>query len=117
MTRSARGCSIRSVVVSDDRRKHILDGNDKGTGGGHGPGRNRPNKTEFPSEWSNDQVIDAIKDVANDPGSSRRVQPNDRIAVMGTREGVGIEVIIEPDKTTIVTGYPTNLPRNQKKER
>ena len=87
------------------------------TGGGHGPGRNRPNKTEFPSGWSDDQVINAIKDVGNDPGSSRRVQPNDRIAVTGTREGVGIEVIIEPDKTTVVTGYPTNLPRNQKKER
>ena len=78
------------VVVSDDRRKHILDGDDKGTGGGHGPGRNRPNKTEFPSDWSDDRVIDAIKDVANDPGSSRRVQPNDCIAVTGTREGVGI---------------------------
>lgn len=104
------------VVVSDDQRKHILDGDDKG-GGGHGPGRNQPNKTEFPSGWSDDQVINAVKDVANDPESSRRVQENGRIAVTGTRDGVEIEVIIEPDKKTVVTGYPTNLPRNPKRER
>ena len=104
------------VVVSDDRRKHILDGDDNG-GEGHGAGRNRPKKSEFPSGWSDDQAIEAIKDVANDPESARRVQENGRIAVNGTRDGVEIEVIIEPDKTTVVTGYPTNLPRNPKRER
>lgn len=104
------------VVVSDDRRKHILDGDDKG-GGGHGAGRNRPNKSEFPSGWSDEQAIDAIKDVANDPGSSREIEPDGRIKVSGTRNGVDIRVIVESDKNTVVTGYPTNLPRNPKGER
>jgi len=102
------------VVISDDRRKHILDGDAHGGGGGHGPGRNRPNKTEFPPDWSDDRVVAAIKDIANDPASSRETQPDGRIKVTGSRDGVDIRVIVEADKKTIVTGYPTNLPRNPK---
>ena len=102
--------------MSDDRRKHILDGDDQG-GGGHGAGRDRPNKTEFPSDWSDDQAINAIKDVANDPGSLREIEADGRIKVIGTRNGVDIRVIIEPDRKTVVTAYPTNLPRNPRGER
>lgn len=39
--------------MSDDQRKHILDGD------------------EFPAAWSDDQLIDAIMDVANDPEPRR----------------------------------------------
>ena len=44
-----------------------------------GLGRNRPNKSEFPAGWSDDQAIEAIKDVASDSGSSGEIEPDDRI--------------------------------------
>jgi len=59
------------ATLSEDRRRYILDGNGK-DGGGHGPGRNTPDKSEFPTDWSDEKVIDAVNDVANDPASGRR---------------------------------------------
>lgn len=100
------------ATVSDGRRTHILDGDE--TGGGHRPGQNVPGKSEFPPSWSDDRIIDAIKDVANDPASVREPGRRGRIVVKGSRDGVDIEVIVEGDRTTVVTGYPTNTPRNPK---
>lgn len=89
--------------------QHILDG-DK-TGGGHRPGTGKPGKSEFPSGWSDDRIKGEISDVATDPASSRSPGRNGREVVRGTRGGVDIEVIVEPNGR-IVTGYPTNVPRN-----
>ncbi len=58
----------RPVSMPDNRRRHILDGD--ATGGGHGPGRGVPGKSEFPDGMSDDEVIDLIVDVASDPNSS-----------------------------------------------
>ena len=102
------------ATLSEDRRRYILDGDGKG-GGGHGPGRGTPKKSEFPSGWSDDKVIDAIMDVANDEKSVRRRAGRDRTYVNGTRDGVDIEVVIDADGKTVVTGYPTNVPRNPRK--
>ncbi len=98
--------------MSDDRRKHILDGDAKG--GGHRPGQNVPGKSEFPPGWSDERIVDTIKDVANDPASSRKTRPDGRTEVTGQRDGIDIVVIIDKDKKTVVTGYPTNNPRNPK---
>lgn len=89
--------------------QHILDG-DK-TGGGHRPGTGSPGKSEFPSGWSDDRIKGEISDVATDPASSRSPGRNGREVVRGTRGGIDIEVIVEPNGR-IVTGYPTNVPRN-----
>jgi len=97
-------------TVSPERREHIL-GSDE-TGGGHRPGTGISGNTEFPREWSDDQIIEAIESVANDPGSSERTQQDGRIVVEGTRRGVDIRVIVEPNSIDIVTGFPTNVPRN-----
>jgi hypothetical protein len=103
------------VVIPDDRRKHILDG-DGGPRprGGHGPGRGIPGKSEFPPHWSDDRVIDEIKSVADDPASLRAPGDLGRTTAKGTRDGVDIEVIIGRDGKTVVTAYPTNTPRNPK---
>ena len=89
--------------------QHILDG-DK-TGGGHRPGTGSPGKSEFPSDWSDDRIKGEISDVATDPASTRSPGRHGREVVRGTRGGIDIEVIIEPNGR-IVTGYPTNVPRN-----
>ena len=95
------------ATLAEDRGKYILDGN--GRGGGHGPGRATPDKSTFPSDWSDEKTIEAIKDVANDPASVRTPADGGRISVEGTRDGVDIRVIIGRDGKAIVTAYPTNI--------
>jgi len=91
------------------RHLHILDG-DK-TGGGHQPGTGIQGKSEFPAGWSDDKIVKEIESIANDPASTRTLQQNGRTTVEGTRDGVGIRVIVNPD-TSIRTAHPTNTPRN-----
>jgi hypothetical protein len=100
----------RRATVGPDRRRHILDGDR--TGGGHRPGSGAPGKSEFPFGWSDDKIIAAIEDVANSPASIRTLGRDNRTVVDGTREGVNIRVIIGSDGRTVITGYPTNAPRN-----
>ena len=91
---------------------HELDPRDGEGGGGHGPGRNTPDKSSFPSDWSDEKTVEAIVEVANDPQSTRTLQPSGRTVVNGTRDGIDIRVIIGADGRTIVTAYPTNVTRN-----
>ena len=57
-------------------------------------------------------MIAAIEDVANDPNSARRLEADGRTVATGRRDGVAIRVVVERDGHSIVTGYPTNTPRN-----
>lgn len=100
------------ATLSEDRRRHILDGEGEKKGG-HGPGRDSPGKSGFPDDWSDEKTIGAIKDVANDPASVRSIARNGRTIVRGTRDGVDIEVIIGGDGKAIVTAYPTNTDRER----
>lgn len=106
----ARQAAAAAAVVTPARRVHILEGDARG--GGHRPGRGIPGKSEFPAGWSDDRIIAAIEDVANDPAARRRVEADGRTVATGRRDGVDIRVVVERDGRTIVTGYPTNLPRN-----
>ena len=93
-------------------RAHILDGD--ATGGGHGPGRGVSGKSEFPSDWSDEDVINEVESVSNDPASKATPQGS-RTRIDGTRNGVDIRVIVEGQPGAggrIVTGFPTNVPRN-----
>jgi hypothetical protein len=105
-TAAVQGTDKPQAKVSADRRTHILDGD--GTGGGHRHGSGILGKSEFPVEWSDNKIINEIESVANDPASSRTVQPNGRTRVEGTREGVDIRVIVDPDGASIRTAHPVN---------
>jgi hypothetical protein len=109
--RNARSAVPERSSLSDDRRNYILNGDGKG-GGGHGPGRKTPGKSEFPRDWSDDKTVKAIEDVASDPTSARGPAYNGRTYVEGIRDGVGVRVIVGRDGKTIVTAFPTNTPRN-----
>lgn len=100
----------RRATVNPDRRRHILDGDR--TGGGHRPGSGASGKSEFPPGWSDDRIIAAIEEVANSPASARTLGRDNRMVVDGIRDGVTIRVVIGSDGHTVVTGYPTNVPRN-----
>jgi len=92
---SAGYCSADDIQVSD-RLTHILDGDE--TGGGHRPGADRPGKTEFPVDWSDDRILDAVVSVARDPDEPpQRQNWNDRWQVTGDRDGVKIFAVVEAD--------------------
>jgi len=101
-------------LLDPQGEQHILDGDGPNAGGGHRHGTGKPGKSEFPANWSDDKIKGEVSDVATDPGSVRTTQPNGRIKIQGTRDGVDITVIVEPDGRggRIVTGFPTNTPRN-----
>lgn len=94
-------------LASAQRRTHILTGD--ATGGGHlWPGL--PGKTPFPKDWAGDRVMHEISDVATDRNSIFRPGRGGSSIATGTRGGVDIKVILRGGQ--IITGHPTNLPRN-----
>jgi hypothetical protein len=93
----------RRYVVTAQRRVHILDGDR--TGGGHRAGSGG-GKSEFPAAWSDDAIIDAIEEVANDPASARAPGRNGKIRLTGVRGGLSIAVIVDPASGSVVTGFP-----------
>ena len=96
-------------LASSSRRRHILDGN--ATGGGHRPGTGIPGKSEFPAGWSDDRIMHNISDIATDPTLRSKLGRGGRTITEGTRDGIDIRVIQERNGD-IVTGFPTNVPRN-----
>ena len=84
------------VRLTPERRAHILDGDE--TGGGHRHGTGEPGKTEFPAEWDDDRIIDAVLTVARTPDEAPERQDwNERWSVTGTRDGVEVVAIVESD--------------------
>ena len=94
-------------LLDAQAQQHTLSGD--ATGGGHRPGTGISGKSEFPAGWSDAKIQHEISDVATDPNSARQTQGRVTV-VTGTRDGVNIRVAIRDGR--IVTGYPTNLPRN-----
>ncbi|HEV3006105.1 MAG TPA: EndoU domain-containing protein [Pirellulales bacterium] len=91
-------------------RQHILGGD--ATGGGHRFGTGIPGKSEFPADWSDEMIMNAISDVATNPGSTTTAGRGGRAVIDGTSGGVNIRVITEPGGGRIVTGFPTNTAKN-----
>ena len=94
---------LDDIRVTEERKKHILDGDD--TGGGHRHGTGKPGKTEFPANWDDEKVLDMARDVARHPDEPPVHQDNGRWFTTGKREDVEIVAIVEPD-AQIWTGWP-----------
>jgi hypothetical protein len=103
-----------SIAVTTARKTSATRSPGRPRNGGHRAGTGKPGKSEFPSSWSNDKIKGEVSDVATGPGSVRTPQQGGRTKVQGTRDGVDITVIVEPGSKggRIVTGFPTNTPRN-----
>jgi len=84
-----------SLHLAPERARHILDGDR--WGGGHRHGTGRPGKTEFPAGWDDEKIIGHVLSVARAPDDSPVFQANRRWRVHGQRDGVGINVIVQPD--------------------
>ncbi|WP_153074171.1 EndoU domain-containing protein [Paraburkholderia bonniea] len=100
-------------LLDPQGENHVLYG-DGPTSGGHLSGVGNSGKSEFPANWSAQDITNAISDIATDPNIqwSKPAPNNGYVSATGTINGVDIRVIIDPAKGRIVTGYPTNLPRN-----
>ncbi|MBI3893435.1 MAG: EndoU domain-containing protein [Candidatus Wallbacteria bacterium] len=101
-------------LASPQRTVHILTGD--AHGGGHlYPGA--PGKTPFPQGWSGDKIMHHVSDIATDPtlkwthqtgngGLLTRAGRPARFWVEGVRDGVNINVVVEPLGEGIITAHP-----------
>jgi filamentous hemagglutinin len=111
---SGNGESGNNSLLDPNAETHVLYG-DGPTSGGHLSGVGKPGKSEFPSAWSPQDITNAISDIATDPKTQwSKPLGNGYVTGTGTVNGVDIKVVVDPSKGRIVTGYPTNLPRNPK---
>lgn len=101
-------------ILDGKANTHILDG-DGPTSGGHRFGTGTPGKSEFPQSWSDQKIVRVISDIATDP-SVKWSMPDARgyISTTVTKEGVDVKVVYDSRNNRVVTGYPTNLPKNPK---
>ena len=108
--------------INSQQRTHILEGD---ATGGHGTGRGISGKSEFPPQWSDDEAINYISDIIEDPNSiwlQQNGKPGAKYTktgklvrwqIDGIRDGVKIRIIVEPDGKGVITAFPTNIPHNQ----
>jgi filamentous hemagglutinin family protein len=100
-------------LLDKKAESHTLDG-DK-TGGGHRFGIGNPGKTEFPENWSDQKIKNTISDIATDPKAIwSNPDPKGYITTTVTKEGLDIKVVFDITNKRIVSGYPTNTPKNPK---
>jgi hypothetical protein len=99
-----------SPVLTPSRETHILYG-DK-TGGGHRHGVGKPCKSEFPIHWGDDKIIDTVKTLAANDNANWQQQDNGYYVAEQNVDNVRVRVVLNEDRTRIITAYPTNLPRN-----
>ncbi|QNQ18546.1 hypothetical protein HF650_01585 [Kosakonia sp. SMBL-WEM22] len=100
------------VDLTEHRKDHILNR--------HRHGANKPDKTQFPAGWSDDDILHHVSDVATDPNSVSGVGKWNSPDVTGTREGIDIRIDFYPPNHPeyagkISTSYPTNTPPNPPK--
>jgi hypothetical protein len=84
---------LDAMSDSPERARHVLDGD--ATGGGHRHGTGSPGKTEFPANWDDDKINDAINAVAREPDTVHQ-QWNGRWNATGEVDQVKLTVIIKP---------------------
>lgn len=88
---------------------HVLNGDpDDPSSGGHAHGRGRPGKTEFPPEWSAEDVKDAIESVAGRPRRCHAA-PNGSWLATATYRNVTVTSVVQPDGR-ITAGWPKGGP-------
>lgn len=96
-----RGGQPSGATLSDTQRAHILVGDHNGGGHQFGAGKG---KSEFPESWKARDIINAVKNVANN-GEIVRRDDNGRLIVQKTVNGVNVRVVVT-SRGDIITGYP-----------
>ncbi len=100
------------VDLTDFRSTHILNN--------HRFGVEKPDKTLFPKEWSDEKILHYVSDIATDPSATWGMGKWNSPYAIGVREGIEIRVDFYPDahpkyRGKISTAYPLNTPPNPAK--
>ncbi len=100
----------KASAISPQRRVHILMGDR--TGGGHMFGAGKPCKSEFPSDWDEDKIIDTIDLIAANDNANWEQQRNGYHVREQMIEGVKVRVVKGRKNEQVITAYPLNMGRN-----
>lgn len=90
--------------------QHLLYGD--GRGGGHMHGVGKACKSEFPVEWDAAEIVSHVKDVAANDNLNWKEQNNGYFVAEEMVENIRVRVVLNQNRTKIVTAYPTNVKRN-----
>ena len=101
---------VRKVIITKQRKTHILYG-DK-TGGGHLYGLGKPCKSEFPEDWDEEEILDTVKRIAANDNLPWEQQDNGYYVAESNEGQTRVRVVLGPQKQKIITAYPTNVQRN-----
>jgi len=93
-----------TYVINQACRIHILYGDAKG--GGHKFGFGHPSKSKFPQHWSDQEILNAIIEIANDTNSRATPGWGGRLKITGRWQGLEIVAIVDPSSWSVITGYP-----------
>jgi hypothetical protein len=97
-------------ILSPARQQHILHG-DK-SGGGHLHGAGKACKSEFPADWSADDILTTIRQEAANDNLAWQRQGNGNIVAETRQRDVTVRIVLSPDRREIITAYPTDTERN-----
>lgn len=92
------------INISEKGRDHILERHQFGAG--------VPCKSEFPKEWNSDEIIGHVEKVAANDNLKWKRQGNGYHTAEQTIEGVRVRVVLNKNKSDVVTAYPVNVARN-----
>lgn len=97
--------------LSQQRIQHILYGDH--SGGGHKFGANIPCKSEFPSNWTDQDIIETVKTLAANDNAGWKKQNNGYYtAEQNTQDGTRVRIVLDREGDDIITAYPVNTRRN-----
>jgi Bacterial EndoU nuclease/Pretoxin HINT domain len=107
-------------LLDKEASEHVLGGSVKigkngkpSYSGGHRAGTGFPDKSEFPSEWSDAKILDAISGALTDPKARWAMQDHGNWLITRWVGGVKVQTVLDSRAGRIVSGFPSNLPRNK----
>lgn len=100
----------QTPVITGLRRTHILYGDQ--SGGGHLHGAGKPCKSEFPAGWSAEKIIGTVERAAANDNIPWQLQDNGYYAGDVMADNIRMRIVLNADKSEVVTAYPLNVQRN-----
>lgn len=102
--------ALQPPVLTAQAEQHLLYGDQRG--GGHLHGIGKACKSEFPQDWDKNEVVTHVKKVAANDNLDWEKQNNGYYVAEQMVEGTRVRVVLNQNRTKIVTAYPTNVERN-----
>lgn len=102
--------ALQAPTLTAQAEQHLLHGDNRG--GGHLHGTGKACKSEFPADWDAGEVIAHVKTVAANDNLDWEQQRNGYHVAEQMVEGTKVRVVLNQDRTKIITAYPTNVARN-----